>query len=278
MKQKRGGGSGGAVEPRVVDETANRAFAALAESHGHTFEHTFVGGYVAYEWKRGRHLFLEVPGSVEGLRTLEFGCHMGASAIVLHALGAKVTGVDVHAPDIDLAKLNAARHGVDDIDFRHVADTRALPFPDASFDLVICNSVLEYVKHEELDEVLAALDRVTAPGGLVMVLGTSNRLWPRDTHTKRWLGNYLPDSVRGTLTRSVTPFRIKRGFPGYRDVSLADGSRMLLDAKTRTGLSPRKRTVAELAQKALTPLGLTIGMLAESFTLILEKPGDRRHA
>jgi 2-polyprenyl-3-methyl-5-hydroxy-6-metoxy-1,4-benzoquinol methylase len=276
MEEDRGRGSSEAEQPRVVDEEANRAFAALAESHGHKFEATFVGGYVEYEWKRGRHIFLEVPGTVRGLRTLEFGCHMGASAIVLDALGAKVTGIDVHGPDIGLAKLNAARHGVGDrIEFLHVPDTRELPFADGSFDLVTCNSVLEYVKPHELDAVLAELHRVTAPGGIVMILGTSNRLWPRDTHTKRWLVNYLPDVLRRGLTRSVSPFRIKRGFPGYRDVCLDDGSRILLDAKERAGLSPRKRAVAELAQRALTPLGLTVGMLAESFTLILQKPGHK---
>lgn len=272
MDTERDRGSSEDKKPRVTDDTAHRAFVALAASHGHDPSATFVGGYVDYEWKHGRHLFLEVPGTVVGKRALEFGCHIGASAIVLASLGAKVTGVDVHAPDIELAKLNAKRHGLaSEVDFRHVADTRRLPFPDATFDLVTCNSVLEYVRPSEIDDVLAEIDRVVAPGGIVMVLGTSNRLWPRDTHTKRWLLNYLPYALRGETTRSVSPFRIKRGFRGYEDLALADHSRMLLDAKSRAGLSPQKRRVAELAQRTLAPLGLTIGMLAQSFSLLLRK-------
>jgi 2-polyprenyl-3-methyl-5-hydroxy-6-metoxy-1,4-benzoquinol methylase len=271
MSEGRGAGEMG--KPTVVSEARDREFADLARAQGHDPAGTFVGGYVDYEWRKGRHLFLEVPGGVEGKRVLEFGCHIGASAIVLDALGAKVTGIDVHAPTIDLAKVNAARYGAEGrIDFRHVPDTRALPFGDASFDIVVCNSVLEYVRSGELPAVLAELDRVVAPSGIVMVLGTSNRLWPRDTHTKRWLLNYLPDPVRGELTRSVTPFRVKRGFPGYRDLCHADGSRMLLDAKEKAGLSPTKRAAAEIVQRAIRPLGLSLGMLAQSFTLLLQKP------
>jgi SAM-dependent methyltransferase len=43
-----------------------------------------------------------------------------------------------------------------------------LPFPDASFDSVVCVSVLEHVRPPR-DAVLASLARVTAPSGRIVV-------------------------------------------------------------------------------------------------------------
>ncbi len=46
-------------------------------------------------------------------------------------------------------------------------DVRALPLPDASFDLVLCAHVLDIV--DEHDDAVAELHRVTRPGGRALV-------------------------------------------------------------------------------------------------------------
>ena len=53
----------------------------------------FVGVYVDWEWQRSRHLFDGLIESVREKRVLEMGCNVGATAIVLAALGAVVTAV-----------------------------------------------------------------------------------------------------------------------------------------------------------------------------------------
>lgn len=259
--------------PAIVDSEADRLFAERAAAQGHDVEDRFVGGYVQYEWRQSRPLFLALPQGVAGKRVLEFGCHIGASAVVLATLGAEVTAVDVAQADLELARLNARRHGLPDaIRFQHVPDTRRLPYEDASFDLVTCNSVLEYVPPSHLDEVLRQLDRVLRPGGCLLILGTSNRWWPREVHSRRWLINYLPARWRAGRARSVSPLRIKRALPGYRDLGLARTGEALLSAKAEAGLSPAKHRAALWAQAALRPLGISVGMLAHSFMLLLQKP------
>ncbi len=259
--------------PAITNLEADRRFVRLAESLGHRVADKFVGGYVDYEWGKSRHLFEALPGGVDGKQALEFGCHIGASAIVLAQLGAHVTALDVAAHDLELARVNAQRYGLEDkIAFEHVIDTRTLPFPSARFELITCNSVLEYVRPEELGEVLREIDRVMAPGGTLMVLGTSNRLWPRDVHTKRWLLNYLPETWRAGRVRSVSPWRIKRGLPDYIDMGVLEGATSFLEAKAKSGWGPAKVYAASRAQAALRHCNVSLGMLAHSFTLLMRKP------
>ena len=120
-----------------------------------------------------------MPLRLPDMHILEFGCHIGASAILFSYLGAKVCATDDSADWVALARLNAERYGIDNIDFAHVADSRRLPFADGQFSLIACNSVLEYVAPAELPAVQRELDRVLAPGGLILLTGSSNRIWPR---------------------------------------------------------------------------------------------------
>lgn len=62
---------------------------------------------------------------------------------------------------------------------------RRCPSPPACSKPSSCNSVLEYVQLRHLADLLLEIDRVLAPGGVLLVLGTSNRLWPREVHSGR---------------------------------------------------------------------------------------------
>ena len=145
--------------PAVVDPVADAAFRAQAAAMGYDHDDRWVGGYVAVEWEGGRHLIGAYADNIEGAALLELGCNDGASAIVAAVLGARVTGVDIDAETVALARLNAARHGVADrIDLRHLPDTRRLPFAEGCFDLVLCISVLEYVLPDQLPAVLGEIE------------------------------------------------------------------------------------------------------------------------
>ena len=117
---------------------------------------------------------------------LEFGCNIGASSIVMAHLGRPscIVACDISDTLLTLARLNAARYGVSDaIQFVRLQEDARLPFGDSTFDVITCNSVLEYVKPAHLPYIQSELDRVLRPGGHVVVFGTSNRLWPIE-HTR----------------------------------------------------------------------------------------------
>jgi SAM-dependent methyltransferase len=80
---------------------------------------------------------LRVLGDVGGLDVLEFGCGAAQWSIALAALGAKVTGLDNSARQLEHARALMAQAGVD-FPLVH-ASAEATPFDDASFDIVFCD-------------------------------------------------------------------------------------------------------------------------------------------
>jgi SAM-dependent methyltransferase len=266
--------------PKVVDTAADAAFRAQAVAMGYDPDNRWVGGYVPVAWEEVRHLIGAYAGDVGGAALLEFGCNYAASSIVAAAMGARVTGVDVDADAIALARCNAARHGfADRVDLCHVADTRRLPFDDASFDIILCISVLEYVAPGHLPAVLTELRRVLKPGGLMIVSGTASRLAPREVHSRRWLVNYWPRAIdrwllrrKEPLQRGVNPLTILRAFRDWENLDRTDHGARWCKARATMGQSSAKLQAARLVAALTRPFGLSIGMAGSSFSATWRKP------
>ena len=106
---------------------------------------------------------VRLAGDVSGRRILDAGCGSGPLMGSLRERGASVTGFDVSAAMVDLAR---ERLG-EDADL-HVLDLAApLPFADAEYDDVIASLVLHYL--EDWSGPLAELRRVLKPGGRMVV-------------------------------------------------------------------------------------------------------------
>jgi ubiquinone/menaquinone biosynthesis C-methylase UbiE len=267
----------GALAPTLVDRDADRRFRALAGAMGLDADARYVGGYVDWEWRHSRHVFDGLVEPVAGRAVLELGCNVGATAIVLASLGARVTAVDPDPRFIKLACLNAERYGLSDrIAFVHVPDTRQMPFGTGEFDWVSCNSVLEYIPEEEIDDVLRSADRVLRRGGLIAILGTTNQLWPREGHSRRWLVHYVPRwldpvGLRQSVRRGVTAFRIRAVLSDHVDVLQEDGSRLFLAMKARMGVPLWKLAMAEASRWPLARLGMSLGSFAPTLSMVLRK-------
>jgi SAM-dependent methyltransferase len=95
------------------------------------------------------------------LRLLDVGCGAGQALTLAAGHGARVTGLDVAKPMIDVA-----RERLPDADLR-VGDIQDLPFDDGAFDVVTAFNVVQYAA--EPRAAVAELARVTRPGGRVAI-------------------------------------------------------------------------------------------------------------
>jgi len=106
-----------------------------------------------------------------GSRLLDVGCGPGEvlNRLATIAPGIDATGLDVDTAMIGRARRKAARAGraADDGPRFVVADVAAMPFPDASFDVVVSSYAVHHWpdRHAGLAEVM----RVLKPGGRAIV-------------------------------------------------------------------------------------------------------------
>ncbi|MBT8464933.1 MAG: class I SAM-dependent methyltransferase [Deltaproteobacteria bacterium] len=130
-------------------------------------------------------LVFDLAGDVEGKRVLDVGRGDGTYAIEAAARGARVTAVDIESGMLDAARARAAARGVEL--FLERGRPEALPFGDASFDVVLAVTVLCFVP--DANAALREMARVLAPGGR-LVLGELGRfsLWAAERRVRGWLG------------------------------------------------------------------------------------------
>ena len=120
---------------------------------------SFAG--VANPWTMGR----LAPGE----RVLDLGSGAGTDSLIAALMGAPnghVTGIDMTAPMLAKARAAAAEMRAVNVEFVD-GEAEHLPFPDASFDVVISNGVIDLIPDK--DAVYAELARVLAPGGRIQV-------------------------------------------------------------------------------------------------------------
>jgi len=114
---------------------------------------------------------------LSGLTAADVGCSAGFIADELAGAGAARTyGVDIDVPGLRAARTRFGDH----VQFVCAAG-QALPFPDASLDVVVFNHIYEHVV--DPDAVIADVKRVLKPDG-VLYLGLGNRLGIIEPHYK----------------------------------------------------------------------------------------------
>jgi SAM-dependent methyltransferase len=127
-----------------------------------------------YHFEKLHHLLRLVPfDGMRGKAVLDVGCGAGVDLVRFARGGAICTGVDLAESAIALAKANFAQQGLT-ADLR-VADGEALPFPDASFDLVFAHGVVQYTADDR--RLVAEARRVLKPGGLAIFQVYNRRSW-----------------------------------------------------------------------------------------------------
>lgn len=102
----------------------------------------------------------------KGSKILDVGCGTGHLAAELARRGYDTWGTDLSAGMIDYARANynAERYQVGDIE--------RIPFPDNTFDGIVCLGVVEYLASD--DAALKEMHRVLRPGGYSVITTPSS--------------------------------------------------------------------------------------------------------
>lgn len=163
-------------------------------------------GEPSYVWRAGQQRRLEMIQRAAAERIhgaiLENGCGVGMYVEHLAPFGGRIYGLEY---DFE----RAAEAGQRSPNIINAAG-ETLPYPAASFDLILSHEVLEHV----LDDSLAVREmlRVLKPGGRALIF-VPNRGYPFETHGVFWRGkyyfgnkpfvNYLPRGWRNKLAPHV---------------------------------------------------------------------------
>src|SRR5205814_5668728 len=131
--------------------TDNSAVRDYWDHHIHDLEITrhpvgspgFFADLDQYHFEKLHHLPRLIDfNAYRGKKVLDVGCGAGTDLVRFARGGALVTGVDLSASAIALAKQNFAQQGLT-ADLRE-ADGEKLPFESDSFDLVFAHGVVQY--------------------------------------------------------------------------------------------------------------------------------------
>ncbi len=135
----------------------------------------------------------------KGQRVLDVACGTGVVAVTAARRGAKVSGLDLTPTLVDRARKNAGIAGVE-IDFIE-GDAEALPYPDASFDVVL--SQFGHIFAPRPAVAVKEMLRVLKPGGRVAF-----STWPPEHFTGRmfaFVARHAPPPPAGSEPPAPPP-------------------------------------------------------------------------
>ncbi len=224
---------------------------------------------------------LELPDIQQSDDLLEIGASLGQMTVELATRAKSVTAIEVSPRQAYFLHERCKQQELDNVSVHIGGDDCRLPFPDASFDVVIFNLVFEWCATRLPDEsfqagqqrMLNEISRVLRPGGR-MLLNTKNRyalmllIGKRDPHLFNLrFGNALPRFIANLLTAKKQK---KEGRLMGRLYSFRKLNRMIREAGFETiqnfWLAPEMRfpnhavettstSINELRRKAPTDIG-----------------------
>ena len=140
-----------------------------------------------------RRIALRLP---QRAKVLEVAPGPGYLAVELARLGPyQITGVDISRSFVDMATTYAAQAGVK-VEFRH-GQAADLPFPDASFDFVVCRAAFK--NFTDPVGALTEMYRVLRPGSEALIIDMRNDA--TDAEIDRTVDDMQLDRFNAFLTR-----------------------------------------------------------------------------
>jgi 2-polyprenyl-6-hydroxyphenyl methylase/3-demethylubiquinone-9 3-methyltransferase len=109
---------------------------------------------------------------LHGKQVLDVGCGGGILAEAMARRAAHVTGIDLAAKPLGVARLHALEAGVQNLDYREISTEALAAETPGAFDVVTCMEMLEHVP--DPSAVVRACATLAKPGGWVF-FSTLNR-------------------------------------------------------------------------------------------------------
>jgi len=107
-------------------------------------------------------------------KVLDVGCGTGRHVLFLAQQGFKVCGID-SSPEAIRAAREITRKAGFKARLTVGSMFERLPYPDRSFDAVVCTKALNHGAIESIHAAVAEMERVLRPGGLVFIVVTKTR-------------------------------------------------------------------------------------------------------
>lgn len=148
-----------------------------------------------------KHLREYLP-EISNLKILDLGCGAGGVCVSFANRNNRVLGLDLDKKLINLTKINVSdaendfppNAGVSIV----LSSGTSLPFEDETFDLVICNDVIEHLTEQE--DLMLEIHRVLKIGGH-LYLTTPNKRYPIESHTGIFGITLLPKPLADVFIR-----------------------------------------------------------------------------
>jgi 2-polyprenyl-6-hydroxyphenyl methylase/3-demethylubiquinone-9 3-methyltransferase len=116
--------------------------------------------------------WVDALAGLRGKNVLDVGCGGGILAESMAPRAAHVTGIDLAAKPLGVARLHALESGVQNLDYREVSAEALAAEQPAAFDVVTCMEMLEHVPQPQSS--VQACAGLLRPGGWVF-FSTLNR-------------------------------------------------------------------------------------------------------
>ncbi|MGA9668151.1 MAG: metalloregulator ArsR/SmtB family transcription factor [Terracidiphilus sp.] len=117
----------------------------------------------------------------------DLGAGEGAFSLLLAQRAKRVIAVDTSAKMIEVAREQALRHDVKNVDYR-LGDMEDLPIESSSIDIVFFSQSLHHALHPE--RAVAEAGRILNPGGRIVILDLVKHRFEeaRELYADEWLG------------------------------------------------------------------------------------------
>jgi 2-polyprenyl-6-hydroxyphenyl methylase / 3-demethylubiquinone-9 3-methyltransferase len=116
--------------------------------------------------------WIDALAVLRGKTALDVGCGGGILSESVARRAIRVTGIDLAAKPLGVARLHALEAGVTNIDYRQIAAESLAEESPAAFDVVTCMELLEHVP--DPSSIVQACAKLVRPGGWVF-FSTLNR-------------------------------------------------------------------------------------------------------